>query len=141
MLPVCRRRRSRGFTLWCFVIPILKSDEISSPIMEMPVQNYSVDRRHGRSISMLTCSALSLAAVSLIALSGQAQAQTYDPRYPVCMTLYNGPAGGQWINCSYVSLPQCRASASGRAAMCSINPYFVVRPSEPPSVHRRRHVS
>jgi Protein of unknown function (DUF3551) len=105
------------------------------------VHAYHVDRRHGRATRMLTCSTLSLAVLAFVALSGPAQAQTYDPRYPVCMTLYNGPFGGQWIDCSYTSLPQCRASASGRAATCSINPYFVVRPGEPPRVHRRRHVS
>lgn len=53
-----------------------------------------------------------------------ARAQTYDPRYPVCMKVYQGPFGGEWIDCSYTSLPQCRASASGRAAMCEMNPYF-----------------
>jgi hypothetical protein len=92
-------------------------------------------------MSTLTRIVLSLAAVSFVALSGPAKAQTYDPRYPVCMTLYNGPFGGQWIDCSYTSLPQCQASASGRAAMCSINPYFVVRPGEPRHVRHRRHVS
>jgi hypothetical protein len=85
--------------------------------------------------------AASFLVLALVTVSGPAQAQTYDPHYPVCMTLYNGPFGGQWIDCSYTSLPQCRASASGRAATCSINPYFTVRPSEPPHVHRRRHAS
>jgi len=54
-----------------------------------------------------------------------AHAQTYDFRYPVCMKTYDSsPGGGEWIDCSFTSLPQCRASASGRAAMCEINPYF-----------------
>ena len=53
------------------------------------------------------------------------QAQTYDPRYPVCLKVYGGLfGGGEWIDCSYVSLPQCQASASGRGAMCGTNPYF-----------------
>jgi hypothetical protein len=52
-------------------------------------------------------------------------AQTYDPRYPVCMKVYEGSfGGGEWIDCSYYSLPQCQVSASGRAAMCVTNPYF-----------------
>jgi hypothetical protein len=82
------------------------------------------------------CSVLALAIVSL-----PAQAQTYDPRYPVCMTLYSGPFdGGEWIDCSFTSLPQCRASASGRAALCGINPYFAPRPPAPAHRrHRRAH--
>ncbi|WP_448029906.1 DUF3551 domain-containing protein [Bradyrhizobium liaoningense] len=52
------------------------------------------------------------------------QAQTYDP-HAVCMKVYEGSlGGGEWIDCSYTSLPQCQASALGRAAMCVINPYF-----------------
>ena len=72
----------------------------------------------------------------LAIMSISAQAQTYDPRYPVCMTVYDGPWGGEWIDCSYTSLPQCKATASGRAAMCEVNPYFVQAPS-PASSHRR----
>jgi hypothetical protein len=51
-----------------------------------------------------------------------AQAQTYDPRYPVCLQTYG--IGGGGINCSYTSLAQCNASASGRAAQCLTNPFF-----------------
>ena len=73
-------------------------------------------------------------------ISVPAKAQTYDPRYPVCMKLYQGPFGGEWIDCSYTSLPQCRATASGRGAMCVENPYFVLPPQLPPRSHRRhRH--
>ncbi|MCA1455880.1 DUF3551 domain-containing protein [Bradyrhizobium sp. BRP22] len=51
-----------------------------------------------------------------------AQAQTYDPRYPICMQVFSisGPA----IGCGYTSMAQCKASASGRAAECFANPYF-----------------
>jgi hypothetical protein len=67
--------------------------------------------------------ALSLLLVTISAVGGKAQ--TYDPRYPVCMKVYQGAVdGGEWIDCSYTSMPQCRASASGRAAMCDPNPYF-----------------
>jgi hypothetical protein len=51
-----------------------------------------------------------------------ADAQTYNPDYPVCLQVY-GPRGG-YIDCSYTSLPQCAATASGRAAQCYVNPYF-----------------
>ena len=54
-----------------------------------------------------------------------AVAQTYDPSYPVCMHLYGGDmGGGDWIDCSYTSISQCGASASGRGATCLINPYY-----------------
>jgi len=43
-----------------------------------------------------------------------AHAQTYDPHYPVCLQSYS--LGGGKIDCSYTSLAQCNASASGRAA-------------------------
>jgi hypothetical protein len=56
------------------------------------------------------------------ALIGPAAAQTYDPAYPVCLQAF-GIRGG-YIECRYTSLPQCNASASGRAAQCIINPYF-----------------
>jgi hypothetical protein len=48
--------------------------------------------------------------------------QTYDPRYPVCMQTY-GPFGG--INCSYISMANCRLLAQGLPAQCLTNPYFV----------------
>jgi hypothetical protein len=60
----------------------------------------------------------------LPALPGQAQ--TYDPRYPICMQVFStdGPA----IGCGYTSMAQCKASASGRAAECFANPYFAGGP-------------
>ncbi len=68
---------------------------------------------------------LALSALLLVLGSVSGPAQTYDPQYPVCMKVYDGSlGGGEWIDCSYTSLPQCRASASGRAAMCDMNPYF-----------------
>ncbi|WOH65430.1 DUF3551 domain-containing protein [Bradyrhizobium sp. BWA-3-5] len=50
------------------------------------------------------------------------RAQTYDPNYPVCIQIYS--IGGGRIDCSFTSLAQCAASASGRAAQCYDNPYF-----------------
>jgi hypothetical protein len=52
-----------------------------------------------------------------------AAAQTYDLAYPVCLQSY-GLAGNN-IDCSYTSLRQCNATASGLSAQCVINPYFV----------------
>jgi hypothetical protein len=61
-------------------------------------------------------------AIGTILAAAQAQAQTYDPNYPVCLQLYGEK--GNYIDCSYTSLTHCSASASGRAAQCFTNPYF-----------------
>ena len=73
-----------------------------------------------------------------VASATPAFAQTYDAAYPVCMKVYDGPfGGGEWIDRSYYSLPQCQATALGRAAMCVINPYFAN--ARPPKAARRAH--
>ena len=70
---------------------------------------------------MRTLARLVLATAMTLA-AASAQAQTYDPAYPVCLQTY-GRNGG-YISCSYTSMQQCRWSASGRAAQCITNPYF-----------------
>jgi len=71
-----------------------------------------------------------LAAIAAAAILGSvipsatpARAQTYDPRYPVCLQIYQGFAD-YYFECGYTSIPQCQMSASGRAAQCVINPYY-----------------
>ena len=68
---------------------------------------------------VLACTILTIGTVLVAA---PARAQTYDPNYPVCLQTY-GIDGG-YIDCSFTSLAQCAASASGRAAQCLTNPYF-----------------
>jgi hypothetical protein len=58
----------------------------------------------------------------LFSWAGPTRAQTYDPSYPVCMQVTEW--GGGRIDCSYMSMAQCAASASGRGATCMPNPYF-----------------
>ena len=65
--------------------------------------------------------ALAILAIATVSVAGPAAAQTYAPGYPVCLHVW-GPAN--YYECRYTSLPQCNASASGRAAPCLINPYF-----------------
>ena len=68
---------------------------------------------------IMACMVLAIATISAVA---PADAQTYDPNYPVCMQVFR--RGGGYYDCSFTSMPQCAATASGRAAQCLINPYF-----------------
>lgn len=77
-----------------------------------------------RLIFAILALATALAATSV-------QAQMYDPNYPVCMHVY-GALEGERMDCIFTSIAQCQATASGRSAMCLINPYFAGR-----SVRRR----
>jgi hypothetical protein len=58
-----------------------------------------------------------------IALPAPARAQTYDPKYPVCLQVYQGIADF-YFECHYRTMAQCAASASGRSAQCVVNPYY-----------------
>lgn len=89
---------------------------------------------------------LTLAAIATLFVAADAGAQTYDPRYPVCMHRYTGGGGGGfggggggYFDCSFTSLPQCRATASGLAASCDINPYYAFdeRPLPPRKHHKK----
>jgi hypothetical protein len=81
--------------------------------------------------------ALAMLTIAAALTATPALAQTYDPNYPVCLQTYG--IGGGYIECSYSSLAQCSATASGRAAQCIVNPFFAGArgPAEP---RRRRSV-
>ena len=64
--------------------------------------------------------ALAILTTATVSMAGPVAAQTYDPRYPVCLHVW-GPLN--YYECAYTSLPQCNLSASGRAAQCMLNPY------------------
>jgi hypothetical protein len=66
--------------------------------------------------------ALAVLAIGAVSAAAPAQAQTYDPSYPVCLHVWG--RGISYYECNYSSLPQCNASASGRAAQCVVNPYY-----------------
>jgi hypothetical protein len=66
--------------------------------------------------------ALAILTIAAVLAAAPARGQAYDPNYPVCLQSY-GIAGGN-IECSYTSLAQCSATASGRAAQCITNPFF-----------------
>jgi len=63
---------------------------------------------------------LALAILTLgLATAGHAQAQRYDPAYPVCLYVVSFGTT-PYYRCSYTTMNQCRASANGQ--MCSLNP-------------------
>ena len=79
---------------------------------------------------------LAVVTMATIWTAVPAQAQTYDPAYPVCLHIFR--RGGDYYQCSYTSLEQCKLSASGRAAMCDINPYYAgAQRSSAPQRQRR----
>jgi hypothetical protein len=84
---------------------------------------------------MRTVSAIfGLLAISAISAVGTAPAQAgYD--YPVCMRVY-GPA--TYNECTFTSIAQCKASASGRAAECYPNAFAAETAMEPGRTYRRR---
>jgi hypothetical protein len=84
---------------------------------------------------------LTMLAGGMVLFSASAQAQSYDPRYPVCMTVYAETWGGStpYHDCTFTSIEQCQATASGRAAMCDVNPYFAPAYPPEPGAAPRRH--
>ena len=77
--------------------------------------------------------ALAILTIATVLTEAPARAQTYDPAYPVCLHVWG--RGASYYECRYTSLPQCNASASGRAAQCVINPYFAS--AQGPADYRR----
>lgn len=76
-----------------------------------------------------------LFAIGMLFMPASGHAQTYDPRYPVCLQTWS--ISGSNINCSYMSLAQCRDVASGRGGtQCLTNPFFA-GPGAKPSGQRR----
>jgi hypothetical protein len=73
-----------------------------------------------------------------VLMAAPAQAQTYDPNYPVCLQVYQGSMVDYYFECGYTSMEQCQASASGRSAQCVVNPYYK-GPARPAPRHRPHH--
>jgi len=66
---------------------------------------------------------LAILTIATISMTSPARAQTYNPRYPVCMKVIE-MFGGERYECLYTSLEQCAQSALGLAATCVVNPYY-----------------
>jgi hypothetical protein len=88
-----------------------------------------------RETSMRTL-ALAILAVAAVSATPSARAQTYDPKYPVCLQVYQG-WNDYYFECGYTSLAQCNMSASGRAAQCIVNPYYAGPKAAPGRRDRR----
>jgi hypothetical protein len=74
--------------------------------------------------------ALAILTIAAALTAPPALAQTYDPKYPVCLQVYQGFVD-YYFECAYTSMPQCQMSASGRAASCVVNPYYTGSKSPP----------
>ena len=77
-----------------------------------------------------------LTIATILTAAPSAHAQTYNPRYPVCLQIYQGFTD-YYFECAYTSMPQCQMSASGRSAQCVNNPYYTGT-NKPPGPRDRR---
>jgi hypothetical protein len=80
--------------------------------------------------------ALAILTAATILTATPIMAQTYDPKYPVCLQIYQRMADF-YFECAYTSLAQCNMSASGRAAQCIVNPYYAGAKASPGRRDRR----
>jgi Protein of unknown function (DUF3551) len=81
---------------------------------------------------------LAIVSVGVALWAAPSQAQTYDPRYPVCLQIYQGYVD-YYFECAYQNMAQCQMSASGRAAQCVVNPYYGGRSAAPGRRYKRSH--
>lgn len=65
-----------------------------------------------------------------------ARAQTYGGSAPVCIHTYG--YSGNNIECSFATMEQCRAAASGVSATCTGNPYYAAAPARASTSQRLR---
>jgi hypothetical protein len=66
--------------------------------------------------------ASTILTIGMVSAAATARAQTYDPNFPICMHVVQIETSFE--DCTYYTMDQCKASASGRAALCSINPFY-----------------
>lgn len=76
-----------------------------------------------------------LTIFAALTASAPAKAQTFGGNYPVCIQMYLRD-GARNIECSYNTMEQCQATASGLSATCLLNPY--VRQSREPAYPQPR---
>ncbi len=81
---------------------------------------------------------LAILALGAVCGAAPAQAQTYDPNYPVCLQVYQSMVD-YYFDCTYRTMAQCQASASGRSAQCVVNPYPARTYARPAPRHKRSY--
>ena len=64
-----------------------------------------------------------LLTIAAVSAASSANAQAYNPRYPVCMKVIEN-FGGERNECIYYSLEACAQRASGLGATCILNPFY-----------------
>jgi hypothetical protein len=74
--------------------------------------------------------AVAILAIGTVFAAGAARAQKYDPAFPFCMYVVEW-GGSPHYDCSFYTMDQCRASASGRGGSCDPNPYFAGATASP----------
>jgi len=67
--------------------------------------------------------ALAILTIATFSANSPGYAQTYNPRYPVCLKVVEN-FGSERIECAFTSLEQCAPSAAGRAGQCIANPFY-----------------
>jgi hypothetical protein len=82
--------------------------------------------------------ASAMLTIAAVLTATPALAQTYDPKYPVCLQVYQGFVN-YYFECGYTSIAQCQMSASGRAASCVVNPYYAGGKAKPRKKQRRAY--
>jgi hypothetical protein len=74
--------------------------------------------------------AVAIVAIAMVSAAGLAQAQRYDPAFPFCMSVVEW-GGSPHFDCSFYTMAQCKASASGLGFTCDPNPYYVSATTSP----------
>ena len=80
--------------------------------------------------------ALAILTTVTVLTATPAPAQTFGGNYPVCIQQFRW-GGADNPECSFTSLAQCQATASGLKAMCMMNPYYAH--AQTPARPRYRH--
>ena len=74
--------------------------------------------------------AVAILTIGTVLAVSPTQAQKYDPVFPFCMHVVEW-GGSAREDCSFYTMDQCRASASGRGLTCDPNPYYVGATASP----------
>jgi hypothetical protein len=124
------------------VLPVTASSEMLANHFEEPLTGNGVLQNSLRMFipmeAPMRIPVLAMLTIAAAVSATPALAQTYDPKYPVCLQVYQGFTD-YYFECAYTSLAQCNMSASGRAASCVVNPYYAGGKAKPRKKQRRAY--